>query len=81
MFTSYVRLAKEKGITKRPFQSDTRERVSRTFLEMTFGEGLDFFSNIPSIKRILELLVRIGLDYLTFRSAKPHFKRRERRRG
>jgi len=40
-------------------------------LEMTFGEGLEFFFNIPSIKRVLELLVRIGLDYLTFGQPSP----------
>jgi excinuclease ABC subunit A len=40
-------------------------------LEMTFGEGFKFFSHIPSVQRVLELLVRIGLDYLTFGQPSP----------
>ena len=40
-------------------------------LEMTFAEGLEFFAAIPRIRRTLELLVEIGLDYLTFGQPSP----------
>lgn len=38
---------------------------------MTFAEGLEFFYPIPTIRRILELLVEIGLGYLTFGQPSP----------
>jgi excinuclease ABC subunit A len=34
-------------------------------LDMTVDEGLDFFSNIPSIRNKLETLHAVGLDYVT----------------
>ena len=40
-------------------------------LEMTFGEGLDFFAAIPSIREGVQLMVDLGLDYLTFGQASP----------
>ncbi|MGE5856457.1 MAG: excinuclease ABC subunit UvrA, partial [Syntrophaceae bacterium] len=40
-------------------------------LHMTFGEGLEFFSAVPAIRRELELLVAIGLDYMTFGQPSP----------
>ncbi len=40
-------------------------------LQMTFAEGLQFFGAIPAIRRILELLVEIGLGYLTFGQPSP----------
>jgi len=40
-------------------------------LEMTFGEGLEFFGAIPKVRKTLELLVEIGLDYLTFGQPSP----------
>jgi excinuclease ABC subunit A len=40
-------------------------------LNMTFGEGLEFFAAIPAIRRELELLVAIGLDYMTFGQPSP----------
>jgi excinuclease ABC subunit A len=40
-------------------------------LEMTFEEGLEFFSAIPRIKRTLELMVEMGLGYLTFGQPSP----------
>jgi excinuclease ABC subunit A len=40
-------------------------------LEMTFEQGLEFFSAIPSIKRTLEQLVEMGLGYLTFGQPSP----------
>ncbi len=33
-------------------------------LEMEVDEALDFFSNVPAIKRILETLHEVGLDYI-----------------
>ncbi len=33
-------------------------------LEMTVDEALDFFANIPAIRRKLELMVNVGLGYL-----------------
>jgi excinuclease ABC subunit A len=40
-------------------------------LNMTFGEGLEFFAAVPPIRRELELLVAIGLDYMTFGQPSP----------
>ncbi len=40
-------------------------------LEMSFGEGLAFFAAIPRIRRALQFLVDIGLDYLTFGQPSP----------
>ncbi len=40
-------------------------------LKMTFGEGLEFFAAVPPIRRELELLVAIGLDYMTFGQPSP----------
>lgn len=33
-------------------------------LEMTIAEAFDFFSNIPSIKHKLEMMKRVGMDYI-----------------
>jgi len=40
-------------------------------LEMTFEEGLEFFSAIPRIRRTLEMMVEMGLGYLTFGQPSP----------
>jgi excinuclease ABC subunit A len=40
-------------------------------LDMTFGEGLEFFAAVPAIRREMELLVAIGLDYMTFGQPSP----------
>jgi excinuclease ABC subunit A len=40
-------------------------------LEMTFEEGLGFFSALPKIRRTLEMIVEMGLGYLTFGQASP----------
>ncbi|MBW2038107.1 MAG: excinuclease ABC subunit UvrA [Deltaproteobacteria bacterium] len=40
-------------------------------LEMTFEEGLKFFSAIPKVKRILQMIVDMGLGYLTFGQPSP----------
>jgi excinuclease ABC subunit A len=46
-------------------------RTIHQVLEMTFEQGLDFFSAIPKIKRTLEQLVEMGLGYLTFGQPSP----------
>lgn len=40
-------------------------------LDLTIKEALDFFSAIPSITRKLEVLQKIGLDYLTLGQISP----------
>ncbi|UCC66417.1 MAG: excinuclease ABC subunit UvrA [Deltaproteobacteria bacterium] len=40
-------------------------------LEMTFEEGLEFFSAIPKVRRILQMIVEMGLGYLTFGQPSP----------
>jgi len=40
-------------------------------LEMTFEDGLEFFSAIPRIRRTLEMMVEMGLGYLTFGQPSP----------
>ncbi len=48
-----------------------RGRTIHDVLNMTFGEGLEFFAAVPAIRRELELLVAIGLDYMTFGQPSP----------
>jgi excinuclease ABC subunit A len=48
-----------------------RGRSIHDVLEMTFGEGLPFFSAIPKLREGVELMVDIGLDYLTFGQPSP----------
>ncbi len=40
-------------------------------LGMSFREGLEFFDAVPGIRGTLELLVDVGLDYLTFGQSSP----------
>ncbi len=40
-------------------------------LDMTCGEALGLFANIPKIRRILQTLCDVGLDYLTLGQAAP----------
>ncbi|RLB07334.1 MAG: excinuclease ABC subunit UvrA [Deltaproteobacteria bacterium] len=40
-------------------------------LEMTFEEGLEFFSAIPKVRRTLQMIVDMGLGYLTFGQPSP----------
>ncbi len=40
-------------------------------LDMTCGEALALFSNIPKIRRILQTLCDVGLDYLTLGQSAP----------
>jgi excinuclease ABC subunit A len=40
-------------------------------LEMTFEEGLKFFSAIPRIRRTLKMMVEMGLGYITFGQPSP----------
>jgi excinuclease ABC subunit A len=40
-------------------------------LEMTFEQGLEFFSAIPRVRRTLEMMVEMGLGYLTFGQPSP----------
>jgi excinuclease ABC subunit A len=40
-------------------------------LAMTFEQGMEFFSAIPKIQRTLEMLVEMGLGYLTFGQPSP----------
>jgi excinuclease ABC subunit A len=40
-------------------------------LEMTCGDAVELFKNIPKIRRILQTLCDVGLDYLTLGQAAP----------
>ncbi|MCA9263764.1 MAG: excinuclease ABC subunit UvrA [Planctomycetales bacterium] len=40
-------------------------------LEMTCGEAFEVFHNIPKVRRILQTLCDVGLDYLTLGQAAP----------
>lgn len=40
-------------------------------LDMTCGEAVELFKNIPKIRRILQTLCDVGLDYLTLGQAAP----------
>jgi excinuclease ABC subunit A len=46
-------------------------RTIHQVLEMTFEQGLEFFSAVPTIRRTLEMLVEMGLGYLTFGQPSP----------
>jgi excinuclease ABC subunit A len=49
-------------------------------LDMTVEEALSFFENIPSIKRKLETLVEVGLDYIKLGQAATTFSGGEAQR-
>ena len=40
-------------------------------LDMTCGEAVELFQNVPKIRRILQTLCDVGLDYLTLGQAAP----------
>jgi len=40
-------------------------------LQMTFEEGLEFFAAIPKVRSILQMMVDMGLGYLTFGQSSP----------
>ena len=40
-------------------------------LEMQIGQALDVFSNIPKIRRVLQTLVDVGLDYIALGQSAP----------
>ncbi|MEM8678329.1 MAG: excinuclease ABC subunit UvrA [Planctomycetota bacterium] len=40
-------------------------------LNLTCGEGLELFANVPKIRRILQTLCDVGLDYLTLGQPAP----------
>lgn len=40
-------------------------------LEMQIGQALDVFNNIPKIRRILQTLVDVGLDYISLGQSAP----------
>jgi excinuclease ABC subunit A len=40
-------------------------------LEMTIGEACEFFANFPKIKSKLDLLMKVGLDYITLGQPSP----------
>ncbi len=45
-------------------------------LEMTVDEGVEFFGNIPKIKRKLETLQEVGLGYIKLGESFNNFVRR-----
>lgn len=45
-------------------QIDYKDKNIADVLEMTVEEAVEFFSNIPSIKRKLETMVEVGLGYI-----------------
>ena len=47
------------------------DRSIADVLAMSCGEALELFSNIPKIRRILQTLVDVGLDYLTLGQPAP----------
>ena len=50
---------------------DYKGRDIHEVLDMTFEEGLRFFSSIPKIRRIAQMIVDLGLGYLTFGQPSP----------
>ncbi|QDU96275.1 excinuclease ABC subunit UvrA [Lignipirellula cremea] len=48
-----------------------RGRSIAEVLDMTCGDAVELFSNIPKIRRILQTLCDVGLDYLTLGQAAP----------
>ena len=45
--------------------------ISAMCSNLTCGEGLELFANVPKIRRILQTLCDVGLDYLTWASRAP----------
>lgn len=57
----YVRV---RDITEKLLKLNTRAKNIYEVLEMTVDEGVEFFGNIPKIKRKLETLQEVGLGYI-----------------
>ena len=48
-----------------------RDKSIADVLQMTCGEALELFDNIPKIRRVLQTLCDVGLDYLTLGQSAP----------
>src|SRR4029453_10084732 len=50
-------------------------------LDMRVGEALELFANIPKIRRVLQTLADVGLDYMALGQAAPTLSGGEGQRG
>ena len=48
-----------------------RGRSIADVLEMTCGEAVEFFRNVPSVRRTIQTLCDVGLDYITLGQSAP----------
>ncbi|MCH9610874.1 MAG: UvrABC system protein A [Chlamydiales bacterium] len=58
------------------FDSDTlsvtyKGKTIHDILEMTVNQALDFFGNIPTLKRKLEMIQKVGMGYITLGQPSP----------
>jgi excinuclease ABC subunit A len=57
-------LCKEKRYNAETLEVKYKEKTISDILKMTFNQALDFFENIPNLKRTLKTVVDVGLGYL-----------------
>jgi excinuclease ABC subunit A len=57
-------LCKEKRYNAETLEVKYKEKTIADVLKMTFNQALEFFENIPNLKRTLKTVVDVGLGYL-----------------
>ena len=57
-------LCKGKRYNAETLEVKYKEKTISEVLKMTFNQALEFFENIPNLKRTLETVVDVGLGYL-----------------
>jgi excinuclease ABC subunit A len=57
-------VCKGKRYNRETLEVTFKEKSIADVLDMTVEEGLELFSAVPSIRKILETLTRVGLDYI-----------------
>ena len=59
-----VKYVKEKDTIEKLLQVKYKDKTISDVLDMNVEEALEFFENIPTIKRKLETLMDVGLSYI-----------------
>ncbi|MBI5812047.1 MAG: excinuclease ABC subunit UvrA [Meiothermus silvanus] len=64
-------VCKGKRYNKETLEVKLRGKSIADVLDMTVEEGLEFFQNVPTIARKLQLMVDVGLDYMKLGQPSP----------
>ena len=64
MYMFLVKYVRVKDIIEKLLQVKYKDKTIADVLDMNVEEALEFFENIPTIKRKLETLMDVGLSYI-----------------